>query len=60
MPLKRSHEYRARAKHAREMAARTKSERSKESFLRVAAECERLAELAEKVEQEPDPEPDED
>jgi len=58
MPLKRSHEYRERAKHAREMAAKTRSERSKASFLRVAAECERLAELAAKVEQEPDPEPD--
>ena len=58
MPLKRSHEYRARAKHAREMAARTKSERSKAAFLRVATDCERLAELAEKVEHEPDPEPE--
>ena len=58
MPLKRSHEYRERAKRAREMAARTQSERSKASFLRIAAECERLAELAAKVEQEPDPEPE--
>jgi hypothetical protein len=58
MPLKRSHEYRERAKRAREMAARTQSERSKASFLQVAVDCERLAELAEKVEQEPDPEPE--
>jgi molecular chaperone GrpE (heat shock protein) len=58
MPLKRSHEYRERAKRAREMAAKTQSERSKAAFLRVAADCERLAEVAAKVEQEPDPEPE--
>jgi hypothetical protein len=58
MPLKRSAEYRERAKRAREMAARTQSERSKASFLRVAADCDRLAELAARVEQEPDSEPD--
>ena len=58
MPLKRSPEYRERAKRAREMAAKTQSERSKAAFLRVAADCERLAEVAAKVEQEPDPEPE--
>jgi hypothetical protein len=58
MPLKRSEEYHERAKRAREMAARTQSERSKASFLRVAADCDRLAELAARVEQEPDPEPE--
>jgi molecular chaperone GrpE (heat shock protein) len=58
MPLRRSEEYRERAKRAREMAVRTQSERSKASFLRVAADCDRLAELAAKLEQEPDPEPD--
>jgi hypothetical protein len=55
MLLKRSEEYHERAKRARELAARTQSERSKASFLRVAADCERLAELAAKLEQEPDP-----
>jgi hypothetical protein len=40
------------------MAAKTQSERSKAAFLRVAADCERLAEVAAKVEQEPDPEPE--
>ena len=55
MPLRRSEEYRERAKRARAMADRTQSERSKASFLRVAADCDRLAELAAKLEQEPDP-----
>jgi hypothetical protein len=54
MPLRRSDEYRERARRARAMADRTQSERSKASFLRVAADCERLAELAAKLEQEPD------
>jgi hypothetical protein len=55
MSLKRAEEYRERAKRARELAARTRSERSKASFLRVAADCDRLAELAAKLEQEPEP-----
>jgi hypothetical protein len=54
MPLKLSEEYRERAKRARALAARTQSERSKASFLRVAADCDRLAELAAKAEQEPE------
>lgn len=54
MPLKPSEEYRERAKRARELAARTNSERSKATFIRVAADCERLAELAAKLEQETD------
>ncbi|MGE0116765.1 MAG: hypothetical protein AB7S71_14585 [Dongiaceae bacterium] len=58
MPLKRSDEYRERARRARALADRTQSERSKASFLRVAADCERLAELAAKIEQEPAPEAD--
>ena len=55
MALKPAEEYRERAKRARAMAARTQSERSKASFLRVAADCDRLAELAAKVEQETEP-----
>ena len=54
MPLMPSEEYRERAKRARALADRTQSERSKASFLRVAADCERLAELAAKAEQEPE------
>ncbi|MGH6928174.1 MAG: hypothetical protein ACREEV_07650 [Dongiaceae bacterium] len=55
MALKPSEEYRERAKRARALAARTQSERSKESFLRVAADYDRLAELAAKVEQATEP-----
>ena len=58
MPLKRSDEYRERARRARALADRTQSERSKAAFLRVAADCDRLAELAAKIEQEPAPETD--
>jgi len=56
MPLKRSDEYRERAQRARALAARTPSERSRASFLRVAADCDRLAELAAKIEREPETE----
>ena len=58
MLLKRSDDYRERARRARALADRTQSERSKASFLRVATDCERLAELAAKLEQEPAPETD--
>lgn len=52
MALKSAKEYRERAQRARALAAATKSERSKASYLRVATDCERLAELATKLEQE--------
>jgi hypothetical protein len=52
MALKSAVEYRRRAQQARALAAKTQSERSKASYLRIAADCERLAELAEKLERE--------
>jgi len=52
MALKSAAEYRRRAERARALAARTQSERSKASYLRIAADCERLADLARKLEQE--------
>jgi hypothetical protein len=56
MALKSAAEYRRRAQRARALAAATKSERSKASYLRIATDCERLAELAAKLEQEEEPE----
>ena len=55
MALKSAEEYRQRAQRARALAARTHSERSKASYLRIAADCERLAELAAKLEREDEP-----
>jgi len=55
MALKSAEEYRQRAQRARALAARTHSERSKASYLRIAADCERLAELAAKLEREHEP-----
>lgn len=52
MALKSAREYRQRAQRARELADATKSERSKASYLRIATDCERLAELAARLEQE--------
>jgi hypothetical protein len=56
MALKSAEEYRQRAKRARALADATKSERSKASYLRIATDCERLAELAARLEQEDEPE----
>lgn len=55
MALKSAEEYRQRAQRARALAARTPSERSKASYLRIATDCERLAELAAKPEREDEP-----
>jgi len=52
MALKSAREYRQRAQRARELADATKSERSKASYLRIATDCERLAELAARLERE--------
>jgi hypothetical protein len=56
MALKSAAEYRRRAQRARALADATKSERSKASYLRIATDCERLAELAAKLEKEEEPE----
>jgi hypothetical protein len=55
MALKSAAEYRRRAQHARALATRTQSERSKAAYLSIAADCERLAELAEQLEREDEP-----
>ena len=55
MVLKPTEEYRQRAQRARALAARTSSERSKAAYLRIAADLERLAELAAKLEREDAP-----
>jgi hypothetical protein len=55
MALKTPAEYRERAARARELADKTRSERSKAAYLRIAADCERLAEMWEKAEREAEP-----
>lgn len=55
MALKTAEEYRRRANRARVLAAATQSERSKASYLKIATDNERLAELAAKMEREEEP-----